>query len=230
MGDFSSAWEADEIVIGGMIGIRVSNGNLEIKKLTPNSGNDYTVEGDAVIPAISFNELKREGFNFLSFDSGLVIASTASANDGSFRVEQWKPNNSKSYVCRVPQDYKAGTKMYPVIVWRTLTANPNVTQKVQFDIVYRVVSKDDRSQEYTVSVTDYPLTQYQRVLIVTDLQSIPESLLGVGNILNVVITRVRPVVGSDYSGVVIVDYLGVIYTSDVIMTNQKESPFTKANT
>jgi len=226
---FENANEFSELVIGDTVGIRVANGVLEFKTLTFN-GVGYTETGDASFP---INETKRNGWNDFLGSAGAAAKGNSAPVATSYGVhvlEKWAIGDSKTFVFHILHEFKETTKIYPHIHWRAMTASPNTAHKVQFDITWSK-GKSYAQEAYTANVTfsllDNPTGfNFNEIIEAIEAQAF---FADIDDVITITVKRVTPSAGTSYSGDVVLDYLDLHFESDMILTNERNAPFTKAN-
>lgn len=227
MTDFDSAYEVDEIVINGTVGIRVVNGKLDILNLTVGSDGKYTAGGDAS------SSIGREvGWDDYLSPSGLSLKGNSAPvvqSIGGHIYEIWDVGTTASFRCHPLHGLDKTVAMLTNIHWKAMSTNPNTTHKVQFDITWTRAASwaaATGTANVTFSLVDTP-TGYNRNEIIQAIQA-QGILTDIDEIVVVTVSRVTPSTGTSYSGLVAVELVAHHYYNDGRLTTGFTAPYTKS--
>lgn len=179
--------------------------------LRPSGWNDYlSRHGVAVKNLTTPTPIEFDGFGLSSFIMG----------------------DEFSYEYHVQHQYKLNTKVFPHIHWSALTPNPDISEVIQFDVsisVGKAFSQAEFTTPVNFSLVASPTGfNFNETMDTTEIQGILPTLgLEPDTLIRLSITRVTPVEGVSYSGIVHVGSVDLHYESDETLTTDRFLPFTK---
>lgn len=186
-----------------------------------------------VLATIPKKEKERTGFNDYLGVTGAGGAGNPSPStttytiDGvDFRLPKWIIGDNVTLDIHVLHGFIKDTLIFPHIHWQAMTAAPDTSQVVQFDVSIMVGAPHSQAAfdtVTTISLVDSPTGfNFNEIIEATDVQAIAASrACDADSVIRVLVTRVTPSAGVSYTGDVVMTFMDMHVEDDMVLTTTK---------